>query len=117
MSVTLPTASVQYLTTNVESLTTKEEILEERCNDAEFIRDGARAKEALLAAQINKSVKQISDFQEHTITILQSVCPLFSKTFSNVQSVFHAFCLLLLNQLKRMYRLVDNRSRVLPLRN
>lgn len=50
--------AVQYFTTNVESVSFKKQVLQNRESDAEFMQDDAKARETVLAAQNSKLAQQ-----------------------------------------------------------
>lgn len=53
--------TTQSLSLNFQSLSSEKEVLVRVENDGEFIRDRARAKEALLAAKSSNLAQQVDD--------------------------------------------------------
>lgn len=54
--------------------------------------DGAKAQEALLAAQSSKLAQQLADVQEDAATIRRSLPQYRSKLYSDTDSGFQKFC-------------------------
>lgn len=63
-------------------------------NDAQFMRNEARAKEDLMAAQTTKLTQQIADVRKHVKTICTYSPQCLFKLSSEIESSFQEFCLL-----------------------
>lgn len=89
--VTELSSTVQYLINSVEYLFSKREVFQKVRNDAENVQDGTWAREALLAAQNNKLVKQLTDVQKHAVTICGTWPEYRSKFSSGIESGLQKF--------------------------
>lgn len=65
--------------------------MRKRRNDAELMRDRARAPESLLAAQDSKLAQKLADIQKHIFTIHKSLPNISFKLSSDIQSEFQEF--------------------------
>lgn len=81
-------AAVQSRTTNINSLSSENGIWRKSLNDADSMRDWAKARKVLLAAQKSSLTKQLADFQEHVVTILGALPEYRSWLSSDIESGF-----------------------------
>lgn len=84
--------TVQSLIANIVSLSSEKEILQKNQNDVDFMSDGAKAQEKLLAARNSKLAQQWDDVQRHLATIRRSMPEYRSKWSADIESGFKEFC-------------------------
>lgn len=77
--------TIQSLHTNGDSLFSETEVLREDRNNAEFIRGGSNAQEALFAAQNRKPAQQLVGVQKRVTTIRTQLSEHRSKLSSEIE--------------------------------
>lgn len=108
---------IESVTTNVNPCASKQVLQKKICIDADFMLDGAKAKETFSAANKSKLMKQMDDVQQHLPAIRKYFLQYYLKFSPYILSRFPKIWRRLLGSALKTYSFVDKELEVLLLRH
>lgn len=99
MAVAWPWGTIQSLTTNVDSLSSEVQVLQNGWNNTEFMHDGSNEREVSMYASNSNLDLQLADIQKKALTIRRLLSEYRSKLPSDIGSRFREMVRIILESL------------------